>query len=101
MSTQLTLVVQLVSRPEKIEDIKTLLLLMVERSRPEEGCVNYHLHQSNDDPAHFWFYENWTSVDTLNRHLEKPHVKELYARKDELLAGPVDIHYMTMISKSE
>ncbi|MEM9449380.1 MAG: antibiotic biosynthesis monooxygenase, partial [Cyanobacteria bacterium P01_E01_bin.6] len=26
---------------------------------PRAGCIQYDLHEDNENPAHFVFYENW------------------------------------------
>ena len=36
-------------------------LKLIDITRAEEGCINYDLHQDNENPAHFLFYENWKS----------------------------------------
>jgi quinol monooxygenase YgiN len=83
MSEQLTVIAHLVARPDKIEDTKAFLMSLIERTRSESGCVDYDLHQDNDNPAEFSFYENWTSREELDRHMEMPYLKELVARTDE------------------
>ena len=44
-----------------------------------------HLHQSNEDPDLFMFYENWESDADLDAHLAAPHLTQLAARIPELL----------------
>lgn len=41
-----------------------------------------------DDPAVFYFYENWESAAALDAHLSTPHLEQFAARIDELLAEP-------------
>ena len=36
----------------------------------ETGCVNYDLHQGIEDPAAFYFYENWETAEQLDAHRE-------------------------------
>jgi quinol monooxygenase YgiN len=88
----------LVARPDKIEDTKAFLLSLVGRTRAEAGCVDYHLHQSEEDPASFYFYENWTSSEALDEHMETPYLRELVARKTEFLKVDPDVRMLTMIS---
>ncbi len=49
------------SWPNQIETVKTELIKLIGDTHAEEGCINYDLHQGNENPAHFIFYENWTS----------------------------------------
>ena len=60
-------------------------------TRTEEGCINYDLHQSLDHKGHFRFYENWTSKELLDRHLQSAHVQRFIAKADGLLAEPPEI----------
>jgi len=53
------------------------LLLLVGPTRQEAGCIDYHLHRSNEDPRRFMFYENWHSKKDLDDHLAKPHLVPL------------------------
>ena len=57
----------------------------------EEGCINYDLHRSLDHKGHFRFYENWTSKELLDRHLQSAHVQRFIAKADQLLAEPPEI----------
>jgi quinol monooxygenase YgiN len=49
------------------------------------------LHQSVDNKAWFRFYENWTSKQLLEKHLESPHISRFKARISELLVEPPEI----------
>jgi len=98
MSEQLTVIAHLVARPEKIEDAKAFLMSLITRTRAEAGCVDYHLHQSEEDPTSFYFYENWTSRKALDEHMETPYLRELVARKAEFLKSDPEVRLMTMIS---
>ena len=99
MSTQFTIIAHLVARPNKIEDTKAFLLGLVAPTRSEIGCVNYDLHQDDENPAEFTFYENWTTRKDWDEHMELPHLKEFARRSDELFVEPPLIRKMTMISE--
>jgi quinol monooxygenase YgiN len=47
--------------------------------------VNYDLHQGVEDPALFYFYENWESAEALDAHLQAPHLVEFAGRLGDLL----------------
>ena len=66
MNPGLTLIAILHGKPEKRDDLLATLREFVKPTRAEEGCVEYHLHVSDDDPNKFFFYENWT-VETRPR----------------------------------
>jgi quinol monooxygenase YgiN len=78
-------------KPGLAEKVKQELSALVAPTLVEEGCINYDLHQSLDRAEHFRFYENWTSKEHLDRHLQSAHVKRFIANADQLLAEPPEI----------
>src|SRR6516165_9906021 len=79
------------------ESVKQELSALVGPTLSEEGCINYDLHQSLDHHGHFRFYENWTSKELLERHLQSAHVKRFIAKADPLLAEPPEIALWEML----
>ncbi|MEC4723987.1 antibiotic biosynthesis monooxygenase [Shewanella sp. D64] len=74
--TNLTIVANVIPKTDKVELVKTALLKLIEVTRTEEGCINYNLHQDNENPAHFMFYENWTSRELWQTHMGNKHLQE-------------------------
>jgi quinol monooxygenase YgiN len=93
----LTVVAEMSAKAGQEEALRSALLGLIEPTRKEEGCVQYDLHVSTDQPGRFVFYENWTSSAALERHLATPHLTALVARMDELLAEPARILTYTRI----
>ena len=91
MAQLLTVVAELQAKPGKEEDVRSLLLTLIEPTRREEGCVQYDLHMNTGDPGRFVFYENWTSREHLDRHLASPHLTAAVAVAGDLLAKPPQI----------
>ena len=59
MSNQkLTIVARVLAKLEKRELVKTELLKLIDITRSEKGCINYDLHQDNENESLFLFYEN-------------------------------------------
>ena len=96
---EITLIAVLVSVPEKIEETGEFLLSLVEKTRLEPECIEYNLHQSDENPAEFTFYESWTSRAGWDLHMTRPYVQEIAHRAKELLAVRPQIRLMRMISK--
>lgn len=46
---------------------------ITEATRKEAGCLLYVIQQSNDDPRHFVFYEQYADAAALNSHRASPH----------------------------
>ena len=93
----LTVIAKFQAKPGSEDKVKEGLEGMVAPSRAESGCLNYDIFQSNDDPAIFFTYENWTGKDALDAHMETPYFKALDASSKETLAKPMDIDLLTQI----
>lgn len=72
--TKLTIVANIHANDDKIDLVKAELLKLIPITRGEKGCINYDLHQDNENPAHFTFYENWESRDLWQEHMNAPHL---------------------------
>ena len=97
MNPYLTVVAELTAKPGKEDDLRAALTGLIAPTRSEEGCVEYLLHESTDQPGRFVFYENWKSREALDRHLQTPYLQALGARSGELLAEPARILTYTRI----
>jgi quinol monooxygenase YgiN len=83
----------------KEETVKQELLSLVKPTRAEAGCINYDLHQAPDDKSLFIFYENWKSKEDLDKHLGMPYLKAFLEKSGELLAKPLEVTLLEMISE--
>ncbi len=81
----LTVIAHMRAKPGKEQDLHDALAALVEPTRQENGCVNYDMHQGVEDPALFYFYENWESAEALDAHLQTPHLVDLGAQLGELV----------------
>ena len=93
-----TIIGTVVAKPERRDELMHILAAQVAPTRAEPGCINYDFHCDKADPNTFIFYENFLSKVALEDHLKKSHLKPLMDRLDELLAKPVDIRYLEMLS---
>jgi quinol monooxygenase YgiN len=55
MNPGVTLIAFLEDKPDKRDELLTALRDLVKPTRTEKGCVDYHLHISDDDPNQFIF----------------------------------------------
>ncbi|KAF0174283.1 MAG: Antibiotic biosynthesis monooxygenase [Rhodobacteraceae bacterium] len=94
-----TIIGTVTARPETRAELATLLQAQVAPTRAETGCVNYDFHVDAADPCVFVFYENWTSRAALDAHLAMPHLQPLFSQLDRLLACPVEIRPLSMLSE--
>ena len=93
---KLTIVANIKANPDKVDLVKEELLKLIDITRAEQGCINYDLHQDNDNPAHFMFYENWENRDLWQTHMQAPHLAAYMEATD----GAVDeftLNEMTIV----
>ena len=84
--TQLTIVANIIANPDKVDLVKTELEKLIGVTRAEEGCINYDLHQDNENPAHFMFYENWASRELWQAHMGNQHLRDYMAATEGAVA---------------
>jgi len=75
-NNQLTVVAKILAKPEKREFVKSELLKLIAPTLKETGCINYDLHQDNENENLFLFYENWSSRELWLKHTENSHISE-------------------------
>ncbi|KZM40472.1 MAG: putative quinol monooxygenase [Marinomonas sp.] len=73
---KLTIVANIKAHEDKIELVKAELLKLIDATRAEEGCINYDLHQDNENPAHFMFYESWETRELWQAHMGNQHLQD-------------------------
>lgn len=93
-----TIIGTVVAKPEHREELHQILLAQVAPTRAEVGCVSYDFHGDAADRNVFVFYENFVDRTALEAHLAMPYLQPLFGRIDELLAKPVDIRFLDMLS---
>jgi quinol monooxygenase YgiN len=94
--SQLTVIAKVLSKKEFLEDVKSELMKLIEPTRKEAGCICYNLHQDNEDPAVFIFYETWESSACLERHMDSSHFKSYVDAVGSKIEEKV-VHKMTRI----
>ncbi len=87
----LTVVAQFQAKPGKETAVRQELLSLVAASRKDAGCLNYDLHQGQENPALFLFHENWASKAHLDAHLQKPDLQAVLARVQQLVTEPPQV----------
>lgn len=91
---KLTIVANIIAKADQVELVKAELLKLIDVTRAEEGCINYDLHQDNENPAHFTFYENWESHELWRTHMDNEHLAQ-YMKATE---GAVDTFTLNEMS---
>lgn len=96
--SHVTIIGTVTAKPETRDELQALLSAQVAPTRAEPGCLNYDFHVDAADPCCFVFYENWRTQADLDTHMAAPHLAPLLSQLDRLLARPVVIRPLTMLS---
>lgn len=97
MNTAVRVVARLTAKPDKVEELKAILLSIIEPSRKEAGCNSYELLQNSADDTDFTFVESWASAAALEAHMKAPHLGAALGKVGDLLGGAPDIRRYTTL----
>ncbi len=94
---KLTIIANIKAKTAKIDLVKTELEKLIDITRAEKGCLQYNLHQDNENPAHFMFYENWLSRELWLIHMNNQHLQD-YITATEGAIEEFTLNEMTQIT---
>lgn len=94
--TSLTIVANIHAKKEHLDLVKRELEKLIPITRSEQGCLQYDLHQNNEDPTHFLFYENWESRELWQTHMNAAHLAA-YMKATEGAVEQFTLNEMTQI----
>ncbi|MEM1157210.1 MAG: putative quinol monooxygenase [Verrucomicrobiota bacterium] len=95
MSNQpLTIIAIIQSTDEGRDLVKAELIKLIEPTRQEEGCLQYDLHQDNENPNRFLFFENWVNRELWQIHMQNDNLAA-FKQNTEGALKDLTIHEMT------
>lgn len=97
-SNTVRIIAKITAKPEKVAEVRALLLGLVDETRKEKGCISYELLQNISDRGDLTFVEEWASDSAFDAHLETPHVQAALSKAESLLAGDPDIRRYTALA---
>jgi len=96
---ELTIVATITVDPERVGTMRLLFDALLVTTRLEKGCICYDLHQDNDDPSRFMFYETWESRTLWQDHMTAAHVKAFQNAADGIIMS-VQLFEMTRLHET-
>lgn len=90
MNINLTAIIK--STEGNAEAMKVLLLQLLADSRKEAACIQYDLHQDQENKNIFIFHEIWESQAGLDLHNSQPHIARFVTDSASIIDGPAAIH---------
>ena len=82
------MIAEIVSKKEKADELRALLVPFAELSAKEPGCLVYTLMEVIGEPGRFLTFERWTDKAALGVHMTTPHIKEIVPKLEPVLAKP-------------
>lgn len=75
-------------KPEQIQTYHALMAELAAASRKEEGCMAYHLLQSDSDPRVHLLIEQWKDEQALDTHSKTPYFQRIVPQLSGLFDAP-------------
>ncbi|MQA00807.1 MAG: antibiotic biosynthesis monooxygenase [Dehalococcoidia bacterium] len=98
----ITVIAKLQAQPGKEDEMKAELTRMVQAvSATEPDVPAYSLHQADDDPTVFYFYEQYANTEAQEAHRQTEHMKALGAAMRDMAAGRPEVTLMTQVAGIE
>jgi quinol monooxygenase YgiN len=81
-------IAEIVSKKEKADELRALLVPFAEKSAKEPGCLVYTLMEVIGEPGRFLTFERWTDKAALDAHMVTPDIKAIVPKLEPVLAKP-------------
>ena len=79
-----------------VQHMQEIIKDVTPKSLLEDGCIDYHWAQGDENPTQFLLYMNWRDRAAFDAHVQSVHVKEAEQRivRLDLLAEPfIETHW--------
>lgn len=84
---QLTVVAKIEAKSGSEDLVYQELRNLIAPTQAEDGCINYDLHRSIENPALFLFYENWINRELWEAHMQSAHIKGFEQKTEAAIAN--------------
>jgi quinol monooxygenase YgiN len=81
-------IAEIVSKKDKADDLRALLVPFAETSAKEPGCLTYTLMEVIGEPGRFLTCERWKDKAALDAHMVTPDIKAIVPKLEPVLAKP-------------
>jgi quinol monooxygenase YgiN len=89
------------ARQDSFDDVRTLSLEHVRRSRAEPGCISHAVHVDCENPLRLVFIEQWADRAALAAHFAVPASRDFVRLLQSLAAATttIEIYEATRLEK--
>jgi quinol monooxygenase YgiN len=85
------------ARPDKTEELNSLLTSLLEPTRQESGCSRFELLRNRETPTEFAIISQWHNQQAVQDHIGTGHAQRAMSRLPELLAAPLDLRFYHLV----
>ncbi|MFS4582629.1 putative quinol monooxygenase [Phaeobacter sp. C3_T13_0] len=97
MTSHFQLIAKITPKPEHMQDVRESLMGILAPTRAEAGCLKFNLLEGREGDC-FYLDEEWSNDAALAAHYEKDYIKPIFAKYQNWLASPVEIHKMAALA---
>lgn len=77
------------ARPGKLEQLRDELVLLLEPTRAESGCLVIGLYEETNRSGTLVIHSTWANEAAFDAHPQLPHMKRFLGLVGELITNPV------------
>jgi quinol monooxygenase YgiN len=77
-------------KPEEVPEMLTSARPLIEGALSEEGCIAYSWTQDHLTPGRVWVYEEWTTSEALDAHLNTDWYRNMGAHIGSFSMKPLE-----------
>lgn len=90
-------ITKIIARPGQADDLKSLLLEIVELARENPGCLSFELLQGQSNSGEFVTLGQWQNDAAFQAHFRSGYMDEFMREIPELVDHPPDIQWYTLV----
>jgi quinol monooxygenase YgiN len=84
-------------KADKVDEFIELTKPLIEKSRKEEGCIEYGLYRDSSKSNVLTFIERWESEKALDLHGKTEHYTSIVPKLRDLAEAPGDLNLYTKV----
>ena len=81
-------ILSMVVKPEERENLLQIVRMILEPTRVEKGCLNYHCYQDVEEKNGFVIVEQWQTQQDLERFIRTKNYQQLLTAMELLTEAP-------------
>ena len=90
-------IARVIAKATSVEQVRAILIGVVEPTRSEAGCLSYQLLQNLSQATDFAFVEEWATAEAERAHFGTPHISDALRKLVGLLAAEPDIQRYSLV----